>query len=68
MVLILGGVGALIAVWAREQSSRRFLSLWSVGLLAAYSLVGYKTPWISLKLHCADGANVRLCARRCLSE
>lgn len=47
-VVILGGFGALISVWRANNRLALFLSLWSFGLLAAYSLVGYKTPWISL--------------------
>lgn len=47
-LLILAGFGALIAVWRANNRLAVFLSLWSFGLLAAYSLVGYKTPWISL--------------------
>lgn len=47
-VLVLGGLGALIAVWRANNRLAIFLSLWSFGLLAAYSLVGYKTPWITL--------------------
>jgi len=45
---VLAGIGALIAVWRADNRLALFLSLWSFGLLAAYSLVGYKTPWISL--------------------
>ena len=48
VVVILGGIGALISVWRANNRLAVFLSLWSFGLLAAYSLVGYKTPWISL--------------------
>jgi uncharacterized protein (TIGR03663 family) len=48
VVLILGGIGALIAVVRAKSRLAVFLSLWSFGLLAGYSLVGYKTPWISL--------------------
>jgi len=48
VLMILGGLGALIAVWRANNRLAVFLSLWSFGLLAAYSLVGYKTPWISL--------------------
>jgi uncharacterized protein (TIGR03663 family) len=47
-LMILGGLGALVAVWRANNRLAVFLSLWSFGLLAAYSLVGYKTPWISL--------------------
>ncbi|HBB96309.1 MAG TPA: hypothetical protein DC054_13045 [Blastocatellia bacterium] len=48
VVMVLAGIGALIAVWRADNRLALFLSLWSFGLLAAYSLVGYKTPWISL--------------------
>jgi uncharacterized protein (TIGR03663 family) len=48
VVMVLAGLGALIAVWRADNRLAVFLSLWSFGLLAAYSLVGYKTPWISL--------------------
>lgn len=47
-VMVLAGFGALIAVWRANNRMAMFLALWSFGLLAAYSLVGYKTPWISL--------------------
>jgi uncharacterized protein (TIGR03663 family) len=48
VVLALAGAGAAIAVWRATNRLAVFLALWSFGLLAAYSLVGYKTPWISL--------------------
>jgi uncharacterized protein (TIGR03663 family) len=48
VLMILAGAGALIAVWRANNRLAVFLSLWSFGLLAGYSLVGYKTPWISL--------------------
>ena len=48
VVMVLAGFGALIAVWRADNQLGLFLALWSFGLLAAYSLVGYKTPWISL--------------------
>lgn len=47
-VLALAGAGAAIAVWQGINRLGVFVALWSFGLLAAYSLVGYKTPWISL--------------------
>jgi uncharacterized protein (TIGR03663 family) len=46
-LMVLGSLGALIALRADNRLAL-FLGLWSFGLLAAYSLVGYKTPWISL--------------------
>jgi uncharacterized protein (TIGR03663 family) len=47
-LLLLAGMGALIALWRADNRMGLFLALWSFGLLAAYSLVGYKTPWICL--------------------
>ena len=46
--LIIGGIGALIAVWRADNRFALFVAQWAFGLLAAYSLVGYKTPWIAL--------------------
>ncbi|HVS82242.1 MAG TPA: flippase activity-associated protein Agl23 [Pyrinomonadaceae bacterium] len=48
VLLVLAGAGAAIALWRATNRLAVFLALWSFGSLAAYSLVGYKTPWISL--------------------
>ncbi|HKP37529.1 MAG TPA: flippase activity-associated protein Agl23 [Pyrinomonadaceae bacterium] len=48
LILTLGGVGALIAVWRGNNRFALYIAQVAFGLLAAYSLVGYKTPWISL--------------------
>jgi predicted membrane-bound mannosyltransferase len=39
-----------VAVWrsARANSFALFAALWAIGILAAYSLVPYKTPWLAL--------------------
>jgi uncharacterized protein (TIGR03663 family) len=47
-VLILGTVGAAVAIWRAKNSFAVFSALWAFGTLAAYSLVPYKTPWIDL--------------------
>jgi uncharacterized protein (TIGR03663 family) len=47
-VLLLGAVGAAIAVWRGDNRFALFAAQWGFGLLVAYSLVKYKTPWISL--------------------
>ena len=44
-VAVLGGI---IAVWAGRSRFALFLALWAFGLFAAYSLIGYKTPWLLL--------------------
>lgn len=48
VVFVLAGLGALIAVAKGNNRLALFVASWSWGLLAAYSLVGYKTPWITL--------------------
>src|SRR5262249_12483591 len=40
--------GALIAVWRANNRFAVFIAQFAFGLLVAYSLVGYKTPWIAL--------------------
>ena len=47
-LLILGAIGAAIAVLKPKNSLALFCALWSFGLIAAYSLVPYKTPWLVL--------------------
>jgi len=47
-LLILGVVGAAIAVLKPKNSLALFCGLWSFGIIAAYSLIPYKTPWLVL--------------------
>jgi uncharacterized protein (TIGR03663 family) len=47
-VLFLGAVGAAFAVLKPRTSFPLFTALWAFGLIAAYSLVPYKTPWLVL--------------------
>lgn len=47
-LLLLGGVGAALAVWRADNRIAVFVAQWAFGLLVAYSLVEYKTPWIAL--------------------
>jgi uncharacterized protein (TIGR03663 family) len=49
-LLILGGLGASFAFWRRDNWFALFVALWSVGTLVAYSLVPYKTPWLTLNM------------------
>jgi len=47
-VLVLGLLGALTA-WVRARDGfALFTGLWGVGLLLAYSIIPYKTPWLAL--------------------
>jgi uncharacterized protein (TIGR03663 family) len=47
-LLLLGAVGALLAVVNPRKSLAVFSALWAFGLIAAYSLIAYKTPWLCL--------------------
>lgn len=47
-LLFLGTIGAAIVVLKPKNSMALFCALWSFGLIAAYSLIPYKTPWLLL--------------------
>lgn len=47
-LLLLGSLGALVAVVRPKRPVALFCGLWAFGLIAAYSLVPYKTPWLAL--------------------
>jgi uncharacterized protein (TIGR03663 family) len=47
-LLGLGAIGAAFAVLKPRNSLALFCALWAFGLIAAYSLIPYKTPWLVL--------------------
>jgi uncharacterized protein (TIGR03663 family) len=47
-LLVLGAVGAIVAVLKPVKWFALFSALWAFGLMAAYSLIAYKTPWLAL--------------------
>jgi uncharacterized protein (TIGR03663 family) len=47
-LLVLGAIGAALAVLKPTRSFALFSALWAFGLIAAYSLIAYKTPWLTL--------------------
>ena len=47
-LLFLGVVGAAIALLKPKNSFAVFTALWAFGLIAAYTLIPYKTPWLVL--------------------
>lgn len=47
-LLFLGAIGAGIVVLKPRNSFALFSALWAFGLIAAYSLIPYKTPWLML--------------------
>lgn len=50
MLLLLASMGALIALWTTRRRFPLFAALWGFGLLAAYSIIKYKTPWLVLSM------------------
>ena len=47
-LLFLGALGAAFVVLKPKNSLALFSALWAFGLIAAYSLIPYKTPWLML--------------------
>jgi uncharacterized protein (TIGR03663 family) len=47
-LLILGAAGAILALILRRNRFALFAGAWAFGILAAYSLIPYKTPWLML--------------------
>ena len=47
-LLFLGAIGAALIVLKPKNAFALFSALWAFGLIAAYSLIPYKTPWLLL--------------------
>ncbi|HEY0406966.1 MAG TPA: glycosyltransferase family 39 protein, partial [Pyrinomonadaceae bacterium] len=47
-LVFLGGAGILVALWRASSRVVVALALWALGIVAAYSLIPYKTPWLML--------------------
>ena len=47
-LLLLGLGGVIAALWRARNRFAVFSALWAIGIIAAYSLVPYKTPWLVL--------------------
>ncbi len=47
-LIFFGTIGAALIVWRPRNGFALFSALWAFGLLAAYSLIRYKTPWLLL--------------------
>ncbi|MCU1267681.1 MAG: hypothetical protein JWM21_3999 [Acidobacteria bacterium] len=47
-LLVLGTLGAALVFWRPKNSFALFSALWAFGIISAYSLVPYKTPWLML--------------------
>jgi uncharacterized protein (TIGR03663 family) len=49
-VLILGALGTIAALVQATRRFAVFTGFWGMGILSAYSLVSYKTPWCALNM------------------
>ncbi|HEY3309586.1 MAG TPA: flippase activity-associated protein Agl23 [Desulfuromonadaceae bacterium] len=49
-LFLLGWAGILRALLLRSSSQAVFCGFWSLGMLAMYSLIPYKTPWLALNI------------------
>ena len=47
-IFILSAIGIAIAFIKARHRFAMFAGLWAFGLLAAYSIIPYKTPWLAL--------------------
>jgi uncharacterized protein (TIGR03663 family) len=50
LLLVLGIAGSGVAFWKGRNAFVRFAALWGIGTLLAYSLIPYKTPWLTLNV------------------
>ncbi len=49
-LVALAALGALLSLWMTRRRFPLFAAQWGFGLLAAYSLIPYKTPWLVLSM------------------
>lgn len=47
-ILILSAIGSLLALFKARHRFAIFTAFWAFGMLAAYTLIPYKTPWLAL--------------------
>lgn len=49
-ILLLGTLGGILVALRPPDRVAVFIALWAAGVTAAYSIVGYKTPWIVINM------------------
>jgi uncharacterized protein (TIGR03663 family) len=49
-LLVLGTIGSVLSLWQGTHRVVIFAALWALGMLAAYSIIPYKTPWLTLNI------------------
>lgn len=48
VIIILSGLGTVMALLGRKHRFAIFAGLWGFGLAVAYTIIPYKTPWLAL--------------------
>src|SRR5437762_3237306 len=48
--LLFGAIGVVFALYRVANRFALFAAFWTMGILAAYSLINYKTPWLTLNI------------------
>jgi uncharacterized protein (TIGR03663 family) len=49
-IFVLGGLGLVVTLWQARRKFAVFAAFWALGTTAAYSLLPYKTPWLTLNM------------------
>jgi uncharacterized protein (TIGR03663 family) len=49
-IFVLGGIGLVVTLWQARRKFAVFAAFWALGTTAAYSLLPYKTPWLTLNM------------------
>lgn len=49
-VLVLGFIGVAFALARRPNTLVVFCAFWALGMLSMYSLIAYKTPWLTINI------------------
>ena len=62
-VLLLGTAGAALALWKADNQFAVFTALWSIGMLAAYSMIPVQDALAHAEHHCASGDERRVWCR-----
>ncbi|KXJ98379.1 MAG: Dolichyl-phosphate-mannose-protein mannosyltransferase [Acidobacteria bacterium OLB17] len=50
-LLLLSGLGGAIAFFRPKHRFATFSAFWAFGMLAAYTIIPYKTPWLALSFY-----------------
>lgn len=49
-ILLAGAAGIVMALWRADRRFAVFVAMWALGMMAGYSAIPYKTPWLALNM------------------